>query len=170
MKKQTPEKYTTELDDLLLCFSRRLHVLHCKITHFLISKLILFQPSWGFPHCLSPGHLSVETLKAFSRVYFVVGVTLCCLPSAFFFMRGGDGLQYQWKPGNNDVLITSVLTHEGVLSAVRIPLCWWVMCLWSLPCCCTLSRRGGLVMRSWGFREVTLLLLKRFKNGFVKAS
>lgn len=149
MIKQTLEKYTAELYDLFLSFSRRLHVLHCKITHFLISKLIFFQPSWRFLQCLLQDiSLDVETLKAFSRVYSVVGVTLCCLPTAFFFMRGGDGLQYQWKPRNNGVLITSVFTHEGVLSAVRIPLCWWVMCLWSLQCCCTPSRRGDLVMRS----------------------
>lgn len=32
-----------------------------------------------------PGHLSVETLKAFSRACFDGGVILCCLPSAFFF-------------------------------------------------------------------------------------
>lgn len=85
MVKQTLEKYTAELYDLFLSFSRRLHVLHCKITHFLISKLIFFQPSWRFLQCLLQDiSLDVETLKAFSRVYSVLGVTLCCLPTAFF--------------------------------------------------------------------------------------
>jgi len=44
-----------------------------------------FFPAWLVVSSVSfPGHLSVETLKAFSRVYFDVGVALCCLPSAFF--------------------------------------------------------------------------------------
>lgn len=57
-------------------------------------------------------HLSVELLKAFSKVYFDVGVALYWLLSAFFFfflILGGDGL-YQWKPRNNEVLIAWVLS------------------------------------------------------------
>lgn len=162
--KQSLEKYAAELNDLFLCFSRSLHVLHCKIIHFHIS--VFFSSLAGGLFSVFPRTCLCRDIKSFQQ-----GIFCCCgdtllLAFCFFFMHGGDGLHYQWKPRNNDVLITSVLTHEGVLSAVRIPLCWWAMCLWSLQCCCTASRRGDLVMRSWRFREVGLLLLKRFKNFF----
>lgn len=50
----------------------------------------------------------------------------------FFLMRGVDGL-YQWTPRNDDVLITSVLTREGVLSAARVPSCVCEACNVAAP-------------------------------------